>query len=79
MDLLRTMKANRESQGLHTEIHKLTELPKPTGKNQEKPAPGTKAMRKYIIEKKPKKKDVKEHFEMIIAQECESSSEEEDD
>lgn len=77
MDLLRTMNANRQAQGLVNEIPKPTELPKPT--KQEKPAPGTKAMRKYIIEKKPKKKDVKEHFEMIIAEECESSSEEEDD
>lgn len=76
MDLLRTMNANRQSQGLHHEAPKPNELPKPTGK-PEKPAPGTKAMRKYIIEKKPKKKDVKEHFEMIIAQECESSSDEE--
>lgn len=77
MDLLRTMISNRQSQGLVNEIPKMNELPKPT--KQEKPAPGTKAMRKYIIEKKPKKKDVKEHLEMIIAQECESSSEEEYD
>ena len=76
MDLLRTMASNRQAQGLVNEIPKANELPKP--KSSEKPAPGTKAMRKYIIEKKPKKKDVKEHFEMIIAQECESSSEEED-
>lgn len=74
MDLLRHMRANRESQGL---TPTLTELPKPTSKNAEKPSPGTKAMRKYIIEKKPKKKDVKEHLESIITQECESSSEEE--
>jgi hypothetical protein len=66
------MTSNRQVQGLVEP----TELPKP--KSTEKPAPGTKAMRKYIIDKKPKKKDVKEHFEMIIARECESSSEEED-
>lgn len=76
MDLLRTMTANRQAQGLVSEPIKPNQLPKPATK--EKPAPGTKAMRKYIIEKKPKKKDVKEHLEMIIAQECESSSEEED-
>ena len=39
--------------------------------------PGTKAMRAFIIEEKPTKKIVKEHFESIIAAECESSSEEE--
>ena len=75
MDLLKTMISNRQAQGL-VEQTKPNELPKP--RTTEKPAPGTKAMRKYIIDKKPKKKDVKEHFEMIIAQECESSSEEED-
>lgn len=77
MDLLKTMISNRQAQGLMVEQTKPNELPKPVGK-QEKPAYGTKAMRKYIIDKKPKKKDVKEHFEMIIAQECESSSEEEE-
>jgi hypothetical protein len=76
MDLLRNMVANRQAQGMVAEIPKPNELPKP--KSNEKPMPGTKAMRKYIIEKKPKKKDVKEHFEMIIAQECESSSEEDE-
>jgi len=35
-------------------------------------------MRKFIIAEKPGKKVVKEHLEAIIAQECESSSEEED-
>ena len=40
-------------------------------------APGTKAMRTFIIEEKPSKKIVKEHFEAIIAAECETSSDEE--
>jgi hypothetical protein len=39
--------------------------------------PGSKAMRAFIIEEKPTKKIVKEHFEAIIAAECETSSDEE--
>jgi hypothetical protein len=46
------------------------------GKNSTEASPGTKAMRLHIIEKKPKPKTVKEHLEAIIAQECESSSDE---
>jgi len=76
MDLLRAMKSNREAQGLKIEPLVINQLPKPKTQ-QEKPAPGTKAMRKYIIEKKPGKKTIKEHFETMIEQECESSSDEE--
>ena len=76
MDLLKNMMANRQAQGLHqVQPLKANELPKPKV-SSEKPAPGTKAMRMYIIEKKPAKKAIKEHFEAIIAQECESSSDE---
>lgn len=37
--------------------------------------PGTKAFRRKIIEDKPSKKVLKEHFEGLIAFECESSDE----
>lgn len=77
MDLLKNMMANRQAQGLHQQPQplKANELPKPKV-SSEKPAPGTKAMRVHIIDKKPGKKVIKEHFEAIIAQECESSSDE---
>jgi len=72
MDLLRSMAANRHQQGI-------VAVQQPTGKPTSRPAiPGTRAMRKFIIAEKPGKKVVKEHLEAIIAQECESSSEEED-
>lgn len=75
MDLLKNMMANRQAAGLVPQP-KANQLPRPASSN-EKPAPGTKAMKHYIIAKKPKGKAVKEHFEAIIAQECESSSESE--
>lgn len=37
--------------------------------------PGSRAMRKFIIEEKPGKKVVREHLEAMIAAECESSDE----
>ena len=74
MDLLRAMKANREKMGM-------TQPAAQTPALQQLPAavdalvPGTKQMRAHIIQKKPKNKIVKKHFEAVIAQECESSSE----
>ena len=74
MDLLRAMKANREKMGMAQPATKTPVL-------QQLPAavdalvPGTRMMRAHIIQKKPKPKIVKKHFEAIIAQECESSSE----
>lgn len=70
MDLLRQMAANRQAQGI------TATATKPKTESHDKPVPGTKAMRAYIVEKKPSKKCVKEHLEQIIAQECESSSDE---
>lgn len=66
------MSANRQAQGI-------TAVPvsRSSGKSEDKAIPGTKAMRAYIIEKKPSKKAVKEHLEAIITMECESSSDEE--
>ena len=37
--------------------------------------PGSKSMRHFIIEEKPGKKVVKEHFRAIIDEECASESE----
>lgn len=74
MDLLRTMAGNRQANGLMVEQkneakHKITE--------KSEIMPGTKAMRRHIIEEKPSKKVVKAHIEAIIAHECETSSDEE--
>jgi hypothetical protein len=78
MDLLKSMLANRQqTPGLQD--------PKPrrqTGRRKETKAdrakenvPGSRAMRKFIIEETPGKKIVKEHLEAMIAAECESSEE----
>jgi len=74
MDLLRTMAGNRQATGMMVE-QKGEAKQKVTDKGEI--MPGTKAMRMYIIDKKPKHKTVKEHLEAIIARECETSSDEE--
>ena len=80
MDLLKSMMANRQAMGMVYD-------PKPSadvrsGKKKEKKvsnaSPGSRAMRKHIIEEKPSKKVVKEHIRAIVEEECVSSSEEED-
>ena len=85
MDLLKTMVANRQAQGLENK-KKEEVIEKPMVANMVSPmlnnmvqhkAPGSRAMRKYIIEETPAKKVVKKHLEAIIAAECESSSDEE--
>jgi hypothetical protein len=79
MDLLKSMIANRQAQGVVAD-------PKPRSQKDRKPTkteragentPGSRAMRKFIIEEKPSKKVVREHLEAIIARETESSSEDE--
>jgi hypothetical protein len=75
------MVANRQAAGITT-----AQDPKPRKQNARKGptkaerarenAPGTKAMRAFIIAEKPSKKIVKDHFEAIIAAECETSSDE---
>lgn len=66
------MKANRETAGLTIQMQKMA-----VSKSSDEIAAGTKVMRQHIIHEKPSKKIVKEHIEAIIAQECESSSDEE--
>lgn len=84
MDLLKTMVANRQSQGLNTVKKEEPKAPAmPMVSNlisnnfSQYKAPGSKAMRRHIIEETPGKKVVKEHLEAIINAECESSSDEE--
>lgn len=79
MDLLKMMMANRQAAGIVND-------PKPTPDRGQKRAPkterakkhegGTKSMRHFIIEEKPSKKIVREHFESLVEKECASSSDE---
>lgn len=86
MDLLRTMVANRQMNGLTSKVEAMSVTekhhePVRVGLTQnmtaQYKAPGSRAMRKHIIEEKPGKKTIKEHLEAIINAECESSSDEE--
>lgn len=85
MDLLKTMVANRQAAGLQSNSKKEEKIEKPVmpvmnnmmSNMVQYKAPGSRAMRKYIIEETPGKKVVKQHLEAIINAECESSSEEE--
>lgn len=82
MDLLRAMAANRQAQGM-TLVD-----PKPTPQKGQKKeskasrakriASGSKEMRRFIIEEKPSKKVVRDHFLQIVEQECVSSESESD-
>jgi hypothetical protein len=81
MDLLKTMIANRaQATVVHDPKPRYTETGgrRRTATKAERAkanAPGSKAMRTFIIEEKPGKKVVKEHLEAIIAAECASSDE----
>ena len=86
MDLLKTMVSNRQSQGLVSASKKeevviarpvMSSLTPMLSSMAQYKAPGSRAMRRYIIEETPGKKVVKEHLEAIITAECESSSDEE--
>lgn len=81
MDLLRAMAANRQMKG--AEVVDPAPAPK-KGERKEtkvqkakKIRSGTREMRHFIIEEKPSKKVVKEHFIDLVEQECVSSSESE--
>jgi hypothetical protein len=78
MDLLRQMKANREAAGENTKP-----LPKSEGTTKaERTAqykPGSKLMRKHILEEKPGKKVVRQHFEAIIDREVAKTMDSSDD
>lgn len=74
------MMANRQAMGVVND-------PKPTRERGGKKPPkserakshagGTKSMRHFIIEEKPSKKVVREHFESLVEKECASSSDSE--
>ena len=77
MDLLKTMLANRQAQGLVLDPQPRPatgrKAPTKTEKAKER-EPGSKAMRIFIIEEKPSKKVVREHFKALVEKECESES-----
>lgn len=81
MDLLRAMAANRQAKGV--EVVDPQPAPKKGQKKEtkaqkaKKVAAGTREMRHFIIEEKPSKKVVREHFMTLVEQECVSSSESE--
>ena len=80
MDLLRTMMANRAAAGASLRDPE----PRPEAGRKKEPKSsrakrheaGTKDMRRFIIEEKPSKKVVRDHFLCIVEQECVSSDEE---
>jgi hypothetical protein len=82
MDLLRAMAANRQMKGADV----VDPVPaSKTGQKKEtkvqkakKIRSGTREMRHFIIEEKPSKKVVKEHFIDLVEQECVSSSDEDE-
>lgn len=76
MDLLKMMIANRKAQGLVVDPQpRRDDGKKPTKTEKAKERePGTKAMRIFIIEEKPGKKVVREHFKALVEMECASES-----
>ena len=79
MDLLKSMIANRHAAPVHDPKPR-AQRPRKGPTKTERAAentPGSRAMRKFIIEEKPSKKVVKEHLDAILARACESSSDEE--
>ena len=80
MDLLKSMIANRHAAPPAHDPKPRAQRPRKGPTKTERAAentPGSRAMRKFIIEEKPSKKVVKEHLDAILARACESSSDEE--
>lgn len=69
MDLLRTMKANREASGITAQMKSMS--------IGGLPSPQKMSLKAEIIEKKPKHKKVKEYFEQIVQRACDENSESE--
>ena len=73
------MIANRQAKAVVVDTRPTA--PERSGKKKSKPepssAPGSRAMRQFIIQEKPSKKIVREHIKAIIEMECDSGSESE--
>jgi len=75
MDLLRTMLANRAANGVVDDPKPVNGKKVPKAQKAKKHEGGSKSMRHFIIEEKPSKKVVREHFTALVEQECASSDE----
>lgn len=75
MDLLKMMMANRAAQARVVDPQPASAKPKPKAEKAKSHDPGSRAMRHFIIEEKPGKKVVREHFASLVEQECASSDE----
>jgi hypothetical protein len=73
MDLLKMMMANRAAMGVVNDPQPVGQKAKPKAERAKKHDGGSKSMRHFIIEEKPGKKVVREHFKAMIEAECESS------
>lgn len=73
------MAANREAKGMGTGLvvpPQRESRKKPTKEQKSKAnEPGSKSMRIFIIEEKPSKKVVRDHFKALVELECASESE----
>lgn len=79
MDLLKSMLANRAQMPQVADPKPRAQQGgrKPSKADRAKEqTPGSRAMRRFIIDEKPSKKVVKEHLETMIAAACESSDSE---
>jgi hypothetical protein len=75
------MMANRQAMGVVNDPKPAAEKGRkkePKAERAKRHAGGTKSMRHFIIEEKPGKKVVREHFESLVEKECASSSDEEE-
>lgn len=73
------MMANRQAMGIVNDPAPVRERAKksvPKSERAKRHEGGTKSMRHFIIEEKPSKKVVREHFESLVEKECASSSDE---
>lgn len=74
MDLLRNMISNRQAKGIVDDPKPKNEKKAPKAERAKKHEGGTKSMRVFIIEEKPSKKVVREHFASLVAREEQSDS-----
>lgn len=74
MDLLKMMMANRAAMGVVNDPKPAGEKSRPKAERAKRHEGGSKSMRHFIIEEKPGKKVVREHFKALIEEECASDS-----
>ena len=75
MDLLRTMVGNRHASGTPpAPIPRRKDKKKTKADRARENEPGSKRMREFIIEEKPSKKIVREHFDAMIEEACKEDS-----